>query len=359
MAQAKDSVVRMIRDMRDDDEIAFVRYASDTELVQPLARLCRVRSALAARVRTLEAGGGTNIPSGLSMGLETLSDAESGRVRRVVLVSDGLDSTRAQAERLASDSAERGITVSSMGIGLDFDESYMSSVARDGHGNFGFVNDGAALSSFLHRELDEASATTVENATVRLTLPAGVRFVRASGADARLDGSSLVVKMGSLFAGDERRAILELTAELDVNDARQLATEATWHRVGAGDADIHAGNITLVATSDKAEVDKGRDSTVLAAATSVVSSERELEAAQAYARGDQVTAKRLIQANMSALSSAAVSAPAPVAAALARQANAYGAQMHDFEAAPASDDGKRAAKAAAAKESSNLGRSAY
>ena len=38
-----------------------------------------------ARVRRLEAGGGTNIPSGLSLGLRTLSEAEQGRVRRVVL----------------------------------------------------------------------------------------------------------------------------------------------------------------------------------------------------------------------------------------------------------------------------------
>jgi Ca-activated chloride channel family protein len=359
IGRAKDAVLALMQDMRDDDEIAFVRYASDAELVQPLARMGKVRSPLAARVRELEAGGGTNIPSGLSMGLGALADAESGRVRRVVLVSDGLDSTRAQAERLASDSAERGVTVSSMGIGLDFDEAYLGALARDGHGNFGFVNDGAALTAFLHRELDEASATTVENATVRLTLPAGVRFVKASGADARLDGSSLVLKMGSLFAGDERRAIVQLTAELDRNDARQLATEARWHRVGGSDADIQAGNITLVATNDRAAVEKGTDATVVAEATSVISSERELEAAQAYASGDQDTANRLIQSNIAALRSAAAAAPAPVAKDLAQQWTAYGSQLQQFQAAPASDRGKHAAKAAAAAESSNLARKAY
>jgi Ca-activated chloride channel family protein len=289
------------------------------------------------------------------MGLGTLGEAERGRVRRVVLVSDGLDSTRAQAERLASESAERGITVSSMGIGLDFDESYMSALARDGHGNFGFVNDGGALATFLHRELDEAASTTVERATVRLTLPRGVRFVRGSGANTSVaaDGT-LDVKLGALFSGDERRA-----TDLDVGDAPSIATEATWHRVGGDDADVHAAALSIVATTDANEVTRGEDAQVIGSATSVIASLRQIEAAQAYARGDQPKARALVQQNISVLNRFAAHAPAPVAAALAKQSSAYGEQWTAFAAAPSSDDGKRAAKATAAKESSNLTRSAY
>ena len=167
MDQAKHSCEQLIRDMDADDEIAFVRYSDDAEVIQSLARVGTVRESLMARVRGLTAGGGTAIPRGLSRGLSALASTHGERIRRVVLVSDGLDSTRAEAERLASDSFERGITISSMGIGLDFDESYMGGVARSGHGNFGFVKDGAALATFLHRELEETANTIVENATVR------------------------------------------------------------------------------------------------------------------------------------------------------------------------------------------------
>jgi Ca-activated chloride channel family protein len=357
--RAKDSVLGLLRDMRDTDEVALVRYSSGAELVQPLARLGDVRDNLSTRVRRLDAGGGTNIPSGLSMGLRALSEAETGRVRRVVLVSDGLDSSRAQSERLASDSAERGITVSSMGIGLDFDESYMSSIARDGHGNFAFVNDGAALATFLTRELHEASATTVENATVRIALPRGMRFVRATGAAAQAEGDSVVLKMGSLFAGDERRSVVELAASLAANDGVHLTSDASWHRVGGEYAEVHVPELSLVATLDAAEVRRGEDGAVLASATSVLASRRELEAAEAYAHGDQARAQSLIQQNIRALSSAAAAAPPKAAATLQDQAKAYDRHMKAFAAAPASDDGKRAAKAAAATESSNFDRSAY
>lgn len=41
--QAKQAVVRLIRDLRDDDERAFLRYSTDSEIAQPLARAGAVR----------------------------------------------------------------------------------------------------------------------------------------------------------------------------------------------------------------------------------------------------------------------------------------------------------------------------
>ena len=76
--------------------------------------------------------------------------------------------------------------MSSLGIGLDFDESYMGGVARSGHGNFAFVKDGSALAGFLKRELNETASTTIEGAVVRVKVPHGMHFVSATGADARV-----------------------------------------------------------------------------------------------------------------------------------------------------------------------------
>ncbi|MBX3218803.1 MAG: VWA domain-containing protein, partial [Labilithrix sp.] len=98
---AKRSVLRLLSDMRDDDEITVIRYSDTSELLQPLTRVGSVRAALSARIREITAEGGTNIPGGLSHGLRSLDEAAKGRVRRIVLVSDGLDGTRAQAESLA------------------------------------------------------------------------------------------------------------------------------------------------------------------------------------------------------------------------------------------------------------------
>src|SRR6185503_1775872 len=97
--QAKRAVIELVRDMRDDDEIAVIRYSSSASIVQPLARVGDVRSTLATQVRQIEADGGTAIPQGMHAAMNALEEAGRGRVRRIVLASDGLDSSRLESER--------------------------------------------------------------------------------------------------------------------------------------------------------------------------------------------------------------------------------------------------------------------
>ncbi len=221
--EARRSVSRLISEMRDEDQIAVVRYSDDAEVIQSLARVGDVRSTLKSRIERLDTGGGTNIPSGLRRGLKALDEATKGRVRRIVLVSDGLDSTRAQAEILARNSFNEGITVSSLGIGLDFDEGYMGSLAQNGHGNFAFAKDGSAIASFLHRELEETGKTTIESSRISIKLPENVRFVSATGADAVVRDGVLELTFGALFAGDQGR-LEELTINWPADIRRHLLT---------------------------------------------------------------------------------------------------------------------------------------
>jgi Ca-activated chloride channel family protein len=354
IAQARSAISRLLRDMKDSDDVALVRYSDSAELVQPLARVGSIRESLIARVNALQAGGGTAIPLGLEKALDALAGEHSGRVRRVVLVSDGLDSSRAQSEQLARSSFGRGIVISSMGIGLDFDESYMGGLARAGHGNFGFVNDGPALAMFLKRELEETAGTTVEGASVRVALPAGVRFVRATGADAQADGSGVLLQVGSMFAGEERRVLVELSANMNEGSTGQVYGSASWQRVGSGPGTASIPALALVAVADPAQVDRSRDGTVLARAASVTASERQLEASEAYAKGDNRRADALIDQNIAALHAARAFAPAPMASALAAQSSSYESTKQTFDSvAPSSTAGKIHAKASAAKNFAN------
>lgn len=361
MEQAKQAVVRLIRDLRDDDEIAFIRYSTDSELVQPLARAGAVRAPLVARVQGLVAEGGTNIAPALRQGLRALSDAGKGRVLRVVLASDGLDSTRAESEAIARESAGRGVTISSMGIGLDFDASYMASVARSGHGNFAFVNDGPALASFLRRELEETATTTIEGATARLQLPAGVRFVRAVGADAKpLGDGELELSLGSLFAGDERRVVIELAASVEAGEARVLQGRVSFRNVGGDSVEARFEKLSIRGSADERTVAEGRDGAVLAHAMSATASLRQIEATEAYENGDVTRAQALIDQNIVDLRAAEGAAPAPAATALQEQARAYDETKRTFAAAPPkSAAGSVAAKRALEKDTSNMARQAF
>jgi Ca-activated chloride channel family protein len=97
---------------------------------------------------------------------------------------------------------------------------------------------------------------------------------------------------------------------------------------------------------------------VLANAASVVASVRQVEAAEAYARGDVARAQAIIEGNVRDLQAAATAAPA-AAPKLAAQWRAYETDQRSFAAsAPASDQGRAAAKSSAAKNLYNHSRAA-
>jgi Ca-activated chloride channel family protein len=360
LREAKDAVKGLVRDMNDDDEIAFVHYSDTAEVVQPLTAVREVRGRLPARIDALRADGGTAIPLGLAAGMRALDGETGNRVRRIVLVSDGLDSSRPRSESLARKSAEEGITVSSMGIGLDFDESYMGALARSGHGNFGFVNDGPTLTAFLQRELVQTATTTAEGTIVHMHLPDGLRFVKATGADAELHGSDVDLRVGALFANEAKRVLVQMASDLGAGRTADFRSSVTWQTVAGARAEASVPELDIVGTADADEVAHGRNETVLARATSVEASERELEAAQAYAGGDTGRAQDLIQSNMMALRHAAAAAPAAVARALVAQSASYDQTRREFgRVAPSSAGGRGAAKAAAANNMANADRSAF
>lgn len=354
---AKRSVLRLLADMRDDDEISIVRYSDNAEVLQPLARVGEVRRSVEARVRDLQAAGGTNIPAGLRDGRTSLGSAGLGRVKRIVLVSDGLDSGRATATALASDASEHGMTVSSLGVGTDFDESYMSDIARQGHGNFAFVKEGEALATFLRKELTETASTVAQNFHVRITLPDGISFVRAHGAEARLIGNStLDLSAGALFSGDERRITLELQSTLPAGQRAPIPVSASWSSRDGAALSSDGEGLALLAVTSRAEADASRNADVYARAMSVLASRAQADAAEAFAKGDRLKAQQLIEGNMMRLTAAAEAAPA-AAPALRAQARAYADDKSSFSSAdPFSSAGKSAAKKASAREFGNAGR---
>lgn len=360
MSDAKESVARLIAGMDDDDEIALVRYATNAELIQPMARVGDVRRRLLREVEELDAAGGTNIPWALRKAAEALRSAGDGRVQRLVLVSDGLDDTQAQSEQIARANAARGVTISALGIGLDFDEGYLSAVARQGHGNFAFVEDPSTLANFLDRELRETATTTVTDVTARLRLPAGVRLVRAVGADVAKDGRNLDLSVGALHAGDMRRVVLELEVDAEPGATLDFRPKVAWRTVTGKEIARTVEGLALTGSDNAASVYASRDRRVWARAIGAFASLDQLDAIHAYNRGDRGRAGRLIDRNLRLLEEAANEAPGEEAESIRRQISRYKTTAGTFATAPAdSPEARSAAKSAAEQDNSNLARPSF
>jgi Ca-activated chloride channel family protein len=357
LAEAKRSVLQLIDSMRPDDQIALVRYSTHSEVVQHLARVAAVRETLRARVRSMVADGGTNIHAGLQRGLASLGDAHETSARRLVLVSDGLDSTRAESVAAAHRGAEAGTAISTLGIGLDFDEAYLAEVSRVGHGNFGFVRDASSLAAFLHRELEQTAATTVRDVVARFELPPGVRVDGAVGAHVEGSHGTVHLRLGALRPGAERRVVLRLAlASADVGQQLSLASHVRWQTRKGESIARHVQAVSFTAGAGAQQMADSRDPAVFASAVSAFASLEQLRAAEAYRHGEREKAERIIVQNLRALDQAQAGAPEAMQGGLSQQTKRYRATQRSFgAAAPSSEAGRAAAKSAVESDAANLG----
>jgi Ca-activated chloride channel family protein len=100
--------------------------------------------------------------------------------------------------------------LSSVGVGTDFNEYLMTALADAGTGNYYYVQDPRELSGVFAREFDAARTTVASGLSVQIQPGPGVRVVDAAGYPIEATGDGVVIRPGSLFAGQERHIWVSL-----------------------------------------------------------------------------------------------------------------------------------------------------
>jgi Ca-activated chloride channel family protein len=353
---ARQAALALLDEMHADDMVSIVRFATQAELLVPLGRVGDVRAEARRQIERLRAGGNTDIANALRTADRALGWTRDGRIGRIVLVTDGRDTSGAPTSTgtdVARTEAGRGFTVSALGIGADYDDAYLAGISDAGRGNYEYLRDSSALSRFLSKELREASRTRVRNVEARLDLPIDAHVRSVWGAT--WDGTRLSI--GSLFSGDERRVIVALdVAAGSPGSSIELGAMVSWRLVDGSPVNVAPMPLRVVTVTSPEEVDDARDMSVVAAAASVAASQREIEAATAFERGDRARALELNARNQADLEAVKKAAPAKVAAELDAQQRAYSAHQGTFATAPAGAAAAPAARDIGAKERKNSDR---
>ena len=184
----------------------------------------RTRAAWRATVAEIQADGGTNMSSGLDLGLDLVERGRAdGRVPHVILISDGLanqgDASPEGLTRRARRAAQGEFMLSTVGVGTDFNEYLMTALADAGTGNYYYVQDPRDLAGVFAREFDAARTTVASGLAVQIEPGPGVRVVDAAGYPLEATGDGVVFRPGSLFAGQERRIWVTLAVPQNMPSA--------------------------------------------------------------------------------------------------------------------------------------------
>jgi Ca-activated chloride channel family protein len=225
--QAKQSLLNLINMLSPQDRLALVSYADN---VRTHANLLHInptnRFLLQSAVNSIRAGGSTNLSGGLQQGIAIMQRSlEAGRSGAIILVSDGL-ANRGITDpfslgRMAAAAQKHEFGISTVGVGLDFNEQLMTTIADQGAGKYYFLDEPEKFAEILHNEFQHARMTVASNIAVEIPLRDNITLIDAAGYPVEYRNNKAVFYPGNLFANQSRS--LFLTFKLPTNTEKNFA----------------------------------------------------------------------------------------------------------------------------------------
>jgi Ca-activated chloride channel family protein len=303
LMNAKAAAAQLVDQLAPTDAFSVVTYSSSDETVIAMTRATPDNKAAARRaIFAIREVGNTCISCGLDRGARELDTAPvEGGLRRLVLISDGQANVglpREELPQLAAETAARGISITAVGVGLDFDEVTMTRIADRGHGHYYFVEDTSTLAAMFADELAGLTETVAHGAVLEIT-DRGGRIEEALGYPIERAGDTVRVPIADLRAGETRKVVLRSAiATTELGTLAVADFKLTWRRTSDGSAAMAEAHLATTLVRDRRAVDASIDPAAVNAIESARAARALEEATSIYEQQGAEAAQRQLDRHM-------------------------------------------------------------
>jgi len=214
MPFAKAAIWDVLGRLNENDRFALVSFSDNAIVQSPLVNVSAgTRNYLNNVVSSVKAAGGTNMGDGLNAALNLLKNNHSERARKILLLSDGQANqgitNPAQLAQLAAKATHYGAVLSSIGMGLGFNENLMAKLADYGMGHYSYLEDLSGLSAILARDLNDTRNIYANSSTLEINLGDGVKLIDAGGYPLTYVGPATVrVATGQMLSNTQKHFVM-------------------------------------------------------------------------------------------------------------------------------------------------------
>ena len=309
IAAAKEAARMALSRLGNDDVVALVAYNHKVNILQPARQLSN-HELFTAAIDRLTADGRTALFAGVKEGGRQVERFMSDRrINRVILMSDGLanvgPSSPAELAKLGQKLGGKGISVTTIGLGLGYNEDLMQRLALASDGNHAFAETPDDLIKIFNSEFGDTLSIAAKDIEIIIEVRAGFRPVRVLGRDANIDGSRIKLRLNQLTALNERYLVVELDAARSkpVDDVAVAHIETQYLDLQAGERRKTTAHVNASISDDKARQEASRNKEVLSEVTTQIATERSEKAVDLRDKGDLAAARKLLQENAAYLKS--------------------------------------------------------
>lgn len=237
LENALDAARTVLGRLTDGDTVSVVAYNKRTEVVVPPTTIdATSRDVVAAKLRKIRAKGDTCISCGITAGMRLLSSNRdlvnrSRRVQvapspapspanldtsvnRILLLSDGEATAGVRDElgfrRIAEQCRRMAVSVTTIGVDIDYNERIMAALARDSNGRHFFVANAAGLPAVFDQEMESLDRTVATNTELIVDLAPGIFVDHVFDRTFVQRGNQVSVPLGAFAAADKKSLLMRL-----------------------------------------------------------------------------------------------------------------------------------------------------
>lgn len=280
ITKAKEAAIMAVERLSKDDIVSVITYDNTVRVVVHATKV-RDRTSIRKAIERVRPGGNTALFAGVSKGADELRKFfEKNRFNRVILLSDGLanvgPSTPGDLERLGASLIREGMSVTTIGLGLDYNEDLMSRLARASDGNHAFVEHASDLARFFNLEFGDVLSVVAQDLTIKIDCAPGVRPVRVLGRDADIVGQQVITRLNQLYSRREKFILLELEVPPGETGSARAIAEVTvsYSNMATKSGDTLKAGVAAHFTTSAADVARALDKDVSVKAIALIANER-------------------------------------------------------------------------------------
>ncbi|MEW6088742.1 MAG: VWA domain-containing protein [bacterium] len=229
LENAKKAAIEALRRLGDKDIFSLVIYDHNVETIVP-AQSARNTEWIEGRIRSIHAGGNTALFGGVSQGAsEIRKNLGSGYTHRIILLSDGLANVGPSGPddlgRLGSALVKENISVTTVGVGTDYNEDLMTRLSQNSDGNSYFVESDNDLSRIFAAELGDVLSIVAKKVILKIRCSDGVSPVSIIGREGRIKDGVIELYLNQLYGKQQKYALIEVEISSKKSDeTKKIAT---------------------------------------------------------------------------------------------------------------------------------------
>jgi Ca-activated chloride channel family protein len=302
--RAKAAARRAIARLAPDDIVSIITYDSTVHVLVPATKVSD-KQAVYKAISRISANGQTALFGGISKGAhEVRKFFDEERVNRIILLSDGLanvgPSSPGELGELGRSLGSEGIPVTTIGLGLDYNEDLMTQLAMKSDGNHMFAENAKDIEAAFLQELGDVISVIAKDVEIELDCADGVRPIRILGREGEIIGTKVRLSLNQLYSSQQKYAIVEVEVPATEEGAERAigSVGISYRNLGTGVTDRLNSSVAVIAKETQAAVDAAVNKEIMASVVYMIGVENNKLALDLRDKGQVEEAKLVLHSNV-------------------------------------------------------------